>query len=69
MIALVKRSRKTGGFGLGLAIAQAIIQAHKGSLNVQSELGKGSTLTIQFPFDVTPIYQFKLLYYPKPKFN
>lgn len=41
------RSRKIGGSGLGLAIvAQAIIQAHQGSLNVQSQLGKGSTFTI-----------------------
>lgn len=63
------RSGKTGGYRLGLAIAKAIIQAHQGSLNVQSELGKGSTFTIQLPFDVTPISQFKLLYYLKPKFK
>ncbi|GAA6618041.1 hypothetical protein NUACC26_038520 [Scytonema sp. NUACC26] len=43
------RSRSTGGSGLGLAIAYAIAQAHKGSLNVQSELGKGSTFTILLP--------------------
>ncbi|MBN3899418.1 MAG: hypothetical protein HWQ41_30380 [Nostoc sp. NOS(2021)] len=63
------RSRKTGGSRLGLAIAKAIIQAHQGSLNVESELGKGSTFIIQLPFDVTPISQFKLLYYFKPEFN
>jgi signal transduction histidine kinase len=63
------RSRKTGGSGLGLAIAQAIIQSHQGSLNVQSQLGKGSTFTIQLPFDVTPISQFKLLYHRQPKFK
>ncbi|GFE68509.1 two-component system sensor histidine kinase RppB [Chroococcus sp. FPU101] len=40
------RSRKTGGSGLGLAIASAIVQAHQGSINVQSELGKGSIFTI-----------------------
>ncbi|AFZ14160.1 integral membrane sensor signal transduction histidine kinase [Crinalium epipsammum PCC 9333] len=43
------RSRHTGGSGLGLAIANAIAQAHHGSLQVQSELGKGSTFTIQLP--------------------
>ena len=43
------RSRGTGGSGLGLAIAMAIVQAHNGSLKVQSELGKGSTFTIQLP--------------------
>lgn len=63
------RSRKTGGSRLGLAIAKAIIQAHQGSLNVESELGKGSTFTIQLPFNVTPIDQFKLLYYLKLKFK
>ncbi|MBE9106119.1 GHKL domain-containing protein [Nostoc cf. edaphicum LEGE 07299] len=63
------RSRKTGGSGLGLAIAQAIIQSHQGSLNVQSQLGKGSTFTIQLPLDVTPISQFKLLYRRQPKFQ
>ncbi|BAY49461.1 two-component sensor histidine kinase [Scytonema sp. HK-05] len=47
------RSRSTGGSGLGLAISLAIVQAHYGSLNVQSELGKGSTFTVQLPFDIT----------------
>ncbi|MDJ0617491.1 MAG: ATP-binding protein [Calothrix sp. MO_192.B10] len=41
------RSRNTGGSGLGLAIAQAIVKSHQGSLNVQSEVGKGSTFTIK----------------------
>jgi signal transduction histidine kinase len=48
------RSRHTGGAGLGLAIAQAIVQAHGGSLQVQSKLGKGSTFTIRLPLGVTP---------------
>jgi len=47
------RSRNTGGSGLGLAIALAIVQAHHGSLQVQSELDKGSTFTIQLPLAVT----------------
>ncbi len=40
-------SRVTGGSGLGLAIASVIVQAHKGSLQVQSQLGKGSTFTVR----------------------
>lgn len=43
------RARHTGGTGLGLAIAKAITKAHKGSLDIQSELGRGSTFTIRLP--------------------
>lgn len=43
------RSRHTGGAGLGLAIAQAIVQAHQGNIQVKSELGKGSIFTVQLP--------------------
>lgn len=43
------RSRATGGAGLGLSIASAIAVAHQGSIQVQSELGKGSTFTIRLP--------------------
>ena len=43
------RSRSTGGSGLGLAIAHAIAQAHRGSIQVQSELGRGSVFTVRLP--------------------
>jgi signal transduction histidine kinase len=43
------RSRQTGGSGLGLAIAKAIAEAHHGSLQVSSEVDRGSTFTVQFP--------------------
>jgi len=43
------RSRHTGGSGLGLAISKAIVEAHRGNLDVRSELGKGSTFTIRLP--------------------
>ncbi len=46
------RSRHTGGAGLGLAIALAIAQTHHGNISVQSELGKGSTFTLQLPLGI-----------------
>ena len=43
------RSRAMGGNGLGLAIAKEIMDAHMGSIEVSSELGKGTTMTLIFP--------------------
>ena len=38
------------GFGLGLAYVKAMVTAHKGSIDVKSELGKGSSFILLFPF-------------------
>ncbi len=38
------------GFGLGLSYVKAIVDAHKGQINVKSELGKGSEFVLFFPF-------------------
>ncbi len=45
------RSRNKGGTGLGLAIVQHIIQRHNGRLDIQSEVGKGSTFRVCFPLE------------------
>src|SRR5713101_3781564 len=43
------RSRELEGAGLGLAIAQWIVQQHHGSIEVQSAPGKGSTFVVELP--------------------
>jgi signal transduction histidine kinase len=42
-------SRSVGGCGLGLNIVQSIVEAHHGSVRVESEPGRGSTFTIEIP--------------------
>lgn len=43
------RSRKTGGSGLGLSIAQSIIQKFDGTIALTSELGVGTTVSVTLP--------------------
>ncbi len=41
------RSRAEGGAGLGLSLASQIVQRHGGGISVESEIGRGSTFTVQ----------------------
>ena len=43
------RSQESGGVGLGLSIAEWIVHAHRGRIEVESELNRGSTLTVHLP--------------------
>ena len=46
-------SKDTQGIGLGLPLAKSIIEAHGGSISVDSELGSGTTFYIYFPYNCT----------------
>lgn len=43
------RNRKSGGTGLGLSIVQQIVHLHQGEISIDSELHKGTTVTIEIP--------------------
>ncbi|GHU42883.1 sensor histidine kinase [Clostridia bacterium] len=45
----LSRSRETGGSGIGLSIAGAIVAAHGGTITVDSELGVGSCFSVSLP--------------------
>ncbi len=51
------RSREVGGTGLGLAIVKHIIERHEGTLTIQSEEGKGSLFSCDFPISRQELHE------------
>ncbi len=45
-------AHKTPGFGLGLVVAKRIIELHSGTIQVESEVGRGSLFTISLPIEM-----------------
>ena len=46
------KTTKPEGSGLGLPIAQQIVSAHKGTINYITELGRGTTFTVNLPAEI-----------------
>ncbi len=47
-------ARGQGGTGLGLSLCRRIVDAHKGRIRVESEIGKGTTFTLKLPRSESP---------------
>lgn len=43
------RTRATGGFGLGLSIAKALVEAYGGTITAESVVGEGTRMTVELP--------------------
>jgi signal transduction histidine kinase len=46
------RTRATGGFGLGLAIAKALVEAYGGTITADSAPGRGTRMTVELPVGI-----------------
>jgi len=45
------RTRSTGGFGLGLAISQALVEAYGGTIRAESAPEQGTSMTVELPIE------------------
>ena len=46
------RNRQTGGFGLGLAIAKALVEAYGGTITPESAMGRGTRMIVDLPLNL-----------------
>lgn len=54
------RSKKIGGTGLGLSIVKHIVAYHSGEIQLESELDKGTTITVKLPFNEPETKQIEM---------
>lgn len=45
----LSRNRQTGGTGIGLTITKALVEAHKGTIKIDSQVGRGTGVIIELP--------------------
>jgi two-component system phosphate regulon sensor histidine kinase PhoR len=60
------RSRALGGTGLGLAIVKHIVERHRGRLDIASQVGRGTVVTILLPATVSSKGNATVTEGPKP---
>ena len=56
-------TRRFQGLGIGLSLAKAIVEEHKGRLTVQSEKGKGTVFRIELPIPDDAVFKNKISHY------
>jgi len=53
--------QKSGGSGLGLYFAKKLVEDHQGNIEIESSMGKGTTITLTFPRITTPSWHVEQL--------